>query len=57
MAGNVSEWTTETGVENGYPCVYRGGAYMFRGMCVNSRVGIGKDFKQIYLGFRTILYL
>ena len=57
MAGNVSEWTTETGVENGYPCVCHGGSYMFNGMCVNSRLGTGKDFKQIFIGFRTILYL
>ena len=58
MASNCYEWTTETYSDASYPCVYRGGHYLYSTHCTAARYSgrspaVGNDV----IAFRPLLYL
>ncbi len=57
MASNVREWSTETSINPGYPCVYRGGAYDNVPSPVSSRYNRLTTHNNHLISFRPILYL
>ena len=58
IASNLYEWTTETCEKEGYPGVFRGGYYGEINNGSSYRDGYGFISRSnIYLGFRTILYI
>ena len=56
MASNVYEWTTETCINDAYPCVNRGGGYLYSSNCTRDR-GNYSTSGSVEIGFRPILYL
>ena len=62
MASNISEWTTEyssdTGSNNAYPCTHRGGNYYdSSAVCTAYRFYNNASFSSGIFGFRLSLYL
>ena len=57
MAGNCTEWTTETANHVNSPCVDRGGNYNDSNFCSSSRGSNGTAYAVIFYSFRPILYL
>ena len=57
MAGNCGEWTTETCIISGYPCVGRGGNYSFSNGYTSSRGGDVPTSANVSDAFRPLLYL
>ena len=57
MAGNVSEWTTETFSASGNPVVYRGGHYLNSSATTSNRNVTGLISGNAIVGFRTLLYV
>ena len=57
MGGNMSEWSTETGVESIIPCVDRGGCYANKTYNTSFRGGTYTYMTNETLSFRPILYL
>ena len=57
MAGNCSEWTTETCSVSNYPCVSRGGNYYYYSDNYTSRNSDYTSNANSYLSFRPLLYL
>ena len=57
MAGNCSEWTTETCSYSNYPCVSRGGSYNDSNDCTSSRSGNNTSRANSGSSFRPLLYL
>ena len=56
MAGNVSEWSTETSGSADLPCVDRGGYYNGSLLYTRTR-GSYSDLARKYFGFRPLLYV
>ncbi len=57
MAGNCSEWTTETSSNSDLPCVFRGGNYDNSYIYTNSRINCSTSYAYSDLSFRPLLYL
>ena len=57
MAGNCSEWTTETFSYSSSPCVHQGGIYSTSDLCTRYRNAYDTSFAYSYLSFRPLLYL
>ena len=58
MASNVSEWTTETSSNSGYPCVVRGGYYYYSDRCTSIRRSYDtSNSSYSNIGFRPLLYV
>ena len=57
MAGNCSEWTTETSSHSAYPCVLRGGIYSYSDFYTSNRNNGNTSRGNSYNSFRPLLYL
>ena len=57
MAGNCWEWTTETGIGQVSPCMYRGGSYGNSFLSSSGRSVSNTTNGDSYYSFRPILYL
>ncbi len=57
MASNCWEWTTETWIDIGAPCVIRGGNYNYIGGVTCERLSYDNTDKFETIAFRPILYL
>ena len=57
MAGNCSEWTTETSSNSYNPCVTRGGTYDNSSGHTNYRTNSNTSYANSYHSFRPLLYL
>ena len=57
MAGNCSEWTTETSSDSTSPCVLRGGYYDYSNYYTSSRDNYSTSYADSYFSFRPLLYL
>ena len=57
MAGNVDEWSTETGYNGVYNCVYRSGNYDTLLSYTAGRYVFGTSNANVLTGFRPLLYL
>ena len=57
MAGNCSEWTTETYSLSSSPCVRRGGVYYYSGYYTSYRRYDNTSSAYSFISFRPLLYL
>ena len=57
MAGNCTEWTTETYSDSSTPCLVRGGLYYVSGYHASGRGGYEPTFAYVFSAFRPLLYL
>ena len=57
MADNCFEWTTETYSDSDFPCVGRGGYYLFSNVYTSDRDSYGTTYANGYSSFRPVLYI
>ena len=57
MANNTSEWSTETGIKDEFPCTSRGGVFNQESYVAIGRYYSGTISSHEIYSFRTILYL
>ena len=57
MANNTSEWSTETGIKDEFPCTARGGVFNQENYVSFGRYYGGTISSHATYSFRTILYI